>query len=181
MTAATLPSPSTFAFRWGAWPLWAASWKMSVRRKLLAISICDGIFWSQTLGQPLRVVPSCCACVSVSVYLRVCVFVDSHLNAAWLIWWRFDSALRSCSLSSTGWYFFLLLPLSLITLQVYVSTLLLAPTSLFILHLQFCVDPCLTVSVCYYINSICAQCMPRRLKVQTLAQSIFQIDKINSR
>lgn len=73
------------------------------------------------------------------------------------------------------WRFFL--PKNIFTVACFL-TLHISPHDYF--H-QFHVDPCLTISVCYYINSICVECMPHRLRVQSLAHSIFQIDKINSR
>ena len=188
MTTATLPFPSAFAFRWGAWPLWAASWKMSARGKLLAISICDGIFWSQTLRQLLRVVPSSGLHECPWVFIYTCVFVffvvvNSYLKTARLIWQRFHSRTR---LSSFLVFIFslsllLLLPrlhFSHNSRDVSVCTF---TYHHFPFHFQFCDDLCLSVGVYCYINSICVQCAAHRIETKRPAQSFLQIGKINSR
>ena len=81
VTAATPASPSASAFRWGGWPLWAASWKMSVWCKLLAISICDGIFYGQTPGRRLRVVAWSLVhvCEWWTFFIYMCA-VDNYLH-----------------------------------------------------------------------------------------------------
>lgn len=185
MTTATLPFPSAFAFRWGAWPLWAASWKMSARGKLLAISICDGIFWSQTLRQPLRVVPSSGLheCPWVFIYTCVCVWVcgcrfllknsstdltkvSLQKTVSLLFWFSFTAS-----------HFCFLLPRLHFSHNSRDVSLRTFTYHHFPFHCQFCDDLCLSVSVYCCINSICAH----RIETKRPAQSIFQIDKINSR
>lgn len=51
---------------------------MAVRRELLVISICLGLFRSQTLRQPLRVWPIWAVFVFIKVYMRECEYNISH-------------------------------------------------------------------------------------------------------
>lgn len=46
----------------------------------------------------------------------------------------------------------------------------------FFSQFHFCADPYLNITV-YNVNFVCVSCMAHRLKVQTLAKAIFQIEK----